>query len=104
MRGLRGSVFFERRGGMGSARSPFYHVPMTVRTRGSRRAGARPPFGGGSPSSPATSPPKMSAMEHFWLNEGFTVWAERRLLEALHGADATVLAWAIGEKALEESM
>jgi len=23
-------------------------------------------------------------MEHFWLNEGFTVWAERRLLEALH--------------------
>ena len=24
-------------------------------------------------------------MEHFWLNEGFTVWAERRLLEALHG-------------------
>ncbi len=43
-------------------------------------------------------------MEHFWLNEGFTVWAERRLLEALHGPDATVLAWAIGEKALEESM
>jgi aminopeptidase N len=43
-------------------------------------------------------------MEHFWLNEGFTVWAERRLLEALHGEGATVLAWAIGEKALEESM
>ena len=43
-------------------------------------------------------------MDHFWLNEGFTVWAERRLLEALHGEDATVLAWAIGEKALEESM
>jgi len=43
-------------------------------------------------------------MEHFWLNEGFTVWAERRLLEALHGEEATVLAWAIGEKALEESM
>jgi aminopeptidase N len=43
-------------------------------------------------------------MEHFWLNEGFTVWAERRLLEALHGREATVLAWAIGEKALEESM
>jgi aminopeptidase N len=43
-------------------------------------------------------------MEHFWLNEGFTVWAERRLLEALHGEDATVLSWAIGEKALEESM
>jgi leukotriene-A4 hydrolase len=43
-------------------------------------------------------------MEHFWLNEGFTVWAERRLLEALHGEAATVLSWAIGEKALEESL
>ncbi len=43
-------------------------------------------------------------MEHFWLNEGFTVWAERRLLEALHGQDATVLSWAIGQKALEESL
>jgi leukotriene-A4 hydrolase len=43
-------------------------------------------------------------MEHFWLNEGFTVWAERRLLEALHGEEATVLAWAIGEKALLESL
>ena len=43
-------------------------------------------------------------MEHFWLNEGFTVWAERRMLEALHGEEATVLAWAIGEKALEESL
>jgi leukotriene-A4 hydrolase len=43
-------------------------------------------------------------MEHFWLNEGFTVWAERRLLEALHGEEATVLSWSIGEKALEESM
>jgi leukotriene-A4 hydrolase len=43
-------------------------------------------------------------MEHFWLNEGFTVWAERRLLEALHGEEATVLAWAIGENALDESL
>ncbi len=43
-------------------------------------------------------------MEHFWLNEGFTVWAERRLLEALHGPEATVLAWSIGERALEESL
>jgi leukotriene-A4 hydrolase len=43
-------------------------------------------------------------MDHFWLNEGFTVWAERRLLEALHGPEANVLSWAIGEKALEESM
>jgi len=43
-------------------------------------------------------------MEHFWLNEGFTVWAERRLLEALHGEQAAALAWSIGEKALEESL
>jgi leukotriene-A4 hydrolase len=43
-------------------------------------------------------------MEHFWLNEGFTVWAERRLVEALYGDGACALAWAIGEKALEESM
>jgi len=43
-------------------------------------------------------------MEHFWLNEGFTVWAERRLLEALHGEEEAVLAWAIGQNALEESM
>jgi leukotriene-A4 hydrolase len=40
--------------------------------------------------------------EHFWLNEGFTVWAERRILEALRGTEASVLAWASGEKALEE--
>ncbi|MCR4294817.1 MAG: M1 family aminopeptidase/hydrolase, partial [Elusimicrobia bacterium] len=26
--------------------------------------------------------------EHFWLNEGFTVWAERRILKALHGEEA----------------
>jgi aminopeptidase N len=43
-------------------------------------------------------------MDHFWLNEGFTTWAERRLLEALHGEEAIALSWAIGEKALEESM
>ena len=42
--------------------------------------------------------------EHFWLNEGFTVWAERHILKALHGEQAWSLAWAIGEKALEESL
>jgi aminopeptidase N len=42
--------------------------------------------------------------EHFWLNEGFTVWAERHILRALHGEDAWSLAWAVGEKALEESL
>jgi leukotriene-A4 hydrolase len=33
-----------------------------------------------------------ASMEHFWLNEGFTVWAERRILRILHGDDAA--AWA----------
>jgi hypothetical protein len=42
--------------------------------------------------------------EHFWLNEGATVWAERRIHEALHGEDEAVLGWAIGQKALDESM
>ena len=42
--------------------------------------------------------------EHFWLNEGFTVWAERRILEAIHGEEAATIAWAIGQKALEDSI
>ncbi len=41
--------------------------------------------------------------EHFWLNEGFTMWAERRILEALRGTEASVLAWASGEKALQDA-
>jgi leukotriene-A4 hydrolase len=40
-------------------------------------------------------------VDHFWLNEGATVWAERRILEALHGEEAAALGWAIGEKALQ---
>jgi len=43
-----------------------------------------------------------ATMDHFWLNEGFTVWAERRILEVLHGEEAAVLGWAIGQKALEK--
>jgi len=42
--------------------------------------------------------------EHFWLNEGFTVWAERRILRAIHGEDACAVAWAIGQNALDESL
>ncbi|MBL8111772.1 MAG: M1 family metallopeptidase [Acidobacteria bacterium] len=42
--------------------------------------------------------------EHFWLNEGFTVWAERRIVEAVWGQDAVLLAWANGAKALEGSL
>ncbi len=45
-----------------------------------------------------------ATMDHFWLNEGFTVWAERRILEALHGEEAAALSWAIGRTALEEAM
>ena len=43
-------------------------------------------------------------MDHFWLNEGFTNYAEHRILEALHGSDAAALSWAIGRKSLEESL
>src|SRR5207249_6899779 len=32
----------------------------------------------------------------FWLNEGFTVYAERRILEALHGRDSAELHAAAG--------
>ena len=42
--------------------------------------------------------------EHFWLNEGFTVWAERRILKALRGEEAAALAWGIGQKDLEEAL
>ena len=42
--------------------------------------------------------------EHFWLNEGFTVWAERRILETIHGEEAATLGWALGQKALEDSI
>lgn len=45
-----------------------------------------------------------ATMEHFWLNEGFTTWAERRILDALHGEESSALRWAIGQKSLEESM
>ena len=42
--------------------------------------------------------------EHFWLNEGFTVWAERRILKALRGEETAALSWAIGQKDLEEAL
>ena len=45
-----------------------------------------------------------ATMEHFWLNEGFTTWAERRILAALHGNDVEVLAWAIGQHALDAAV
>ena len=45
-----------------------------------------------------------ATMEHFWLNEGFTVWAERRIVEALHGTEAVTVAWTIGQNALDEAL
>jgi leukotriene-A4 hydrolase len=45
-----------------------------------------------------------ATMDHFWLNEGFTTWAERRILDVLHGEEASALRWAIGQRALEESI
>src|SRR5260370_34583793 len=37
----------------------------------------------------------------FWLNEGFTVYAERRILEALEGREQSELHAAIGRHDLE---
>ncbi len=42
--------------------------------------------------------------EHFWLNEGFTVWAERKILAACHGEARASLGWALGQKALEDGL
>jgi len=41
---------------------------------------------------------------HFWLNEGFTVYAERRILEALEGREASELHAAIGRHDLEAAL
>jgi leukotriene A-4 hydrolase/aminopeptidase len=43
-------------------------------------------------------------MNHFWLNEGFTVYAERRILEAIEGLEAKALQAAIGRIHLEEDL
>lgn len=42
--------------------------------------------------------------EHFWLNEGFTTYAERRIVEAVFGQDAVLLDWALGRRSLEEAI
>lgn len=42
--------------------------------------------------------------EHFWLNEGFTVYAERRILEALEGAELGAMHAALGRNALESEV
>ncbi|WP_163998741.1 M1 family metallopeptidase [Pyxidicoccus caerfyrddinensis] len=45
-----------------------------------------------------------ASAEHFWLNEGFTVFAERRILEALAGPEVATLHAALGRRALEEAL
>ena len=42
--------------------------------------------------------------EHFWLNEGWTVWAERRILERLEGREASELHAALGRRSLEKAV
>jgi aminopeptidase N len=42
--------------------------------------------------------------EHFWLNEGFTVYAERRIVEVLHGAEAHALSSALGRRELDAAV
>jgi aminopeptidase N len=45
-----------------------------------------------------------ASAEHFWLNEGFTVFAERRILEAMAGPEVAALHGALGRRALEEAL
>jgi leukotriene-A4 hydrolase len=42
--------------------------------------------------------------EHFWLNEGFTVFAERRILEALEGLEVAELHAALGRNDLDDAV
>ena len=42
-----------------------------------------------------------ATLEHFWLNEGFTVYAERRILEVLEGPERAELHAALGYAGLE---
>lgn len=45
-----------------------------------------------------------ASAEHFWLNEGFTVFAERRILEALEGPEVAALHAGIGLRSLDDSL
>jgi hypothetical protein len=42
--------------------------------------------------------------EHFWLNEGFTMYAERRITEATEGRELAALSAALGRRELDESI
>ena len=45
-----------------------------------------------------------ATIDDFWLNEGFTVWAERRIHEKLYGKEAQALSAAIGRNGLEDAL
>ncbi len=45
-----------------------------------------------------------ASAEHFWLNEGMTVWAERRIVEALYGRERAELDAALGHRELEHAV
>ena len=45
-----------------------------------------------------------ASAEHFWLNEGFTVFAERRILEELEGREAALLHAALGRRELDRAV
>ena len=45
-----------------------------------------------------------ASINDFWLNEGFTVWAERRILENMDGLEAKSLAAAIGRNGLMQAL
>jgi aminopeptidase N len=45
-----------------------------------------------------------ASAEDFWLNEGFTVFAERRILEVLEGPELVALHAAVGRQALDEAV
>jgi leukotriene-A4 hydrolase len=42
--------------------------------------------------------------EHFWLNEGGATYAERRIVEAVWGADVAELDWALGRRELDDTL
>jgi aminopeptidase N len=45
-----------------------------------------------------------ATMNDFWLNEGFTVWAERRIVERLKGSAASELAACVGRRGLDKAL
>ncbi|WP_405969159.1 M1 family metallopeptidase [Streptomyces sp. NBC_00988] len=45
-----------------------------------------------------------TSMEHFWLNEGFASWGERRMSETVHGRDVAEMHAAVVRTLLDEDL